>query len=113
LTETQDPGTKAFPDLSAVLPGSHGKKRSRIPVEFLPPLGRYEGEKPSPERLLEAFTKFGTYKAVGRFFGVHRTTVQGWTKKYLLAIETRPEMPQANYVRKLLEREVDRVRVAQ
>ena len=57
--------------------------------------------------------EMGTLSEVARLHGVHHSTVAKWLKKNGLVVEPHPEKKWERLVRRLLERESDRIRVAQ
>jgi hypothetical protein len=70
--------------------------------------------KDPPRRLLlEAFDEFGTRAAVASAFGVSREVVKRWEEKYEMEIVPRPEAGLSSAIKRRLEGDSERCRVAQ
>ena len=68
---------------------------------------------PPSEVVQKAFEELGTHNAVAAAFGVTRHVVTRWISLYGINVVSKPEVRHANFVKKCLEKEIDRIRVAQ
>ena len=93
---------------------SRDDKFARKAVVKIYPSGERRLEKdPPPDLLLTAFDELGTHKAVAAAFGVTRHVVTRWILLYGLDVVSRPYIRHSNFIRKCLEDQRDRIRVAQ